>query len=70
MNYGILETCRISKTKPYLVFCRDLPVNQRQKSLEVIDPSSFNQMKTVRLTQAGNFGYQRLKERSMSMPTR
>jgi len=50
---------------------RDLPVNQRQKSLEVMDQSAMTAARMVRSPGTpGSGGSLRLKERSMSMPTR
>jgi len=50
---------------------RDLPVNQRQKSLEVMDQSAMTAARLVRSPGTpGSGGSLRLKERSMSMPTR
>ncbi|XP_023326814.1 neurofibromin isoform X3 [Eurytemora carolleeae] len=49
---------------------RDILVNQRQKSVEVMDAATVAQARTLRLQQTGNYGYQRLKERSMSVPAR
>ena len=48
---------------------RDLPVNQRQKSLEVMDQSAMTAARMVRSPGTPGSGG-RLKERSMSMPTR
>ena len=44
-------------------------VNQRQKSIEVMDSATVAHARTIRLQQTG-YGYQRLKERSMSVPAR
>ena len=50
---------------------RDLPVNQRQKSLEVMDHAAMSRARLVRSPGGpGMGGSLRLKERSMSMPTR
>ena len=49
---------------------RNILVNQRQKSVEVMDAATVAQARTLRLQQTGNYGYQRLKERSMSVPAR
>jgi neurofibromin 1 len=51
---------------------QDLPVNQqRQKSLEVMDQSAMTQARLVRSPGTpGSGGSLKLKERSMSMPTR
>ena len=50
---------------------KDLPVNQRQKSLEVMDQSAMSAARLQRSPGGGQGGGSlRLKERSMSMPTR
>merc|ERR550532_3221749 len=49
---------------------KDLPVNQRQKSLDVMDQSAMSAARLVRSPGNGAGGSLRLKERSMSMPTR
>lgn len=53
-----------------IFYFRDIPVNQRQKSVEVMDAATVAQARTLRLQQTGSYGYQRLKERSMSVPAR
>ena len=53
-----------------MLILRDVPVKQRQKSLEAMEPSPANLARNMRLPHSGSYGYQRLKDRSMSMPTR
>jgi len=49
---------------------KELPVNQRQKSLDVMDPSHLGACRLTRPSGNPSGGSLRLKERSMSMPTR
>ena len=49
---------------------KELPVNQRQKSLEVMDQSALSASRLARSPGTPSGGNVRLKERSMSMPTR
>ena len=65
-------------TSPQAANIKDLPVNQRQKSLEVMDPSAMSAgQKLVRSPGNGQAGQPgstnssiRLKERTMSLPAR